>query len=260
MYTVRKLAPLALVAALAACANDSTAPQQIAGPTETPTAIQGSMQELSSTDTVRFTMTIDPSANTTYNLGNGNSLYFPAGSLCAGTSSYGPMEWDKPCAPAQRSITVNAKAWIGTNGKPRVDFDKHIRFAPTNNPAKYVVIQFADLQASLDSRLDILYCPTATSVCYNEAKTDPSLATMRNPITGKVTRRIKHFSGYNVVAGEGEEEGTSDGQFSLSTGDRELETLTDGEATSPQTNGRDAESFFESAREARLSGYILASG
>jgi hypothetical protein len=113
---------------------------------------------------------------------------------------------------------VNAKAWIGPNGKPRVDFDTHLRFVPTNNPTKYVVIQFADLQASLDPWFNILYCPTATSECYNEANTDPSLLTGRNPLAGKLNRRIKHFSGYNVAAGE--EEGML--EFSLSIEDLQI--------------------------------------
>lgn len=255
MNTVTKLALLAVVAGLAACSDSSTAPQQVGAPTETPTEIQGSMQDLSSTDTIKFSITINPWTNTTYYLGNGNSLYFPQGSLCSLSSSYGKTEWDKPCTPATSSVTVNAKAWIGPNGKPRVDFDKHIRFVPTTNPAKYVVIQFADLQASLDPWFNILYCPTATSSCYNEGLTDPSVLTVRNPITGKVTRRIKHFSGYNVAAGE-----ESLDAFSLSIGDLQLNTVSDVEAMYPGLNGRDAEAFLETVREARRSGYILASG
>jgi hypothetical protein len=258
MNTVSKLALLAVVVSLAACSDNSTAPQQSAAPT-VGTEIQGSMQDLSSTDTVRFSITINPWQNTTYNLGNGNSLYFPQGSLCALNSSYGPSEWDNPCVAATSTVTVNAKAWIGPNGKPRVDFDKHIRFMPTTNPAKYVVIQFADLQASLDPWFNILYCPTATSGCYNEAISDPTLLTVRNPLTGKVTRRIKHFSGYNVAAGD-EEIRDDGGLFSLSAGDLRLDSVTEIESMYPGMGGRDAEAFLETVREARRSGYILASG
>ena len=255
MNKVSKLALLAVVAGLAACSSDtSTAPEQSPAPA---TEIQGSMQDLSSTDTIRFSITINPWQNTTYYLGNGNSLYFPQGSLCSLNSSYGPTEWDKPCVTATSSVTVYAKAWIGPNGKPRVDFDKHIRFVPS----KQVVIQFADLQASLDPWFNILYCPTATSACYNEALKDPSLATVRNPLTGKVTRRIKHFSGYNVAAGEeGNGEGLLGVVFSLSIGDLQLNTVSDVEAMYPGMVGRNAEEFLETVREAKRSGYILASG
>jgi hypothetical protein len=261
MKTVSKLVLLAGVAALAACSNDSTAPQHVGAPSEPTTEIQGSMQDLSATDTIRFSITINPWTNTTYYLGNGNSLYFPQGSLCSLWSSYGPTEWDKPCTPATSSVTVNAKAWIGPNGKPRVDFDKHIRFVPTTNPAKFVVIQFADLQASLDPWFNILYCPSATSSCYNEGKLDPSLLTVRNPITGKVTRRIKHFSGYNVAAGdEGDGLAPTDGLFSLSPGDLRLNTVTEVESMYPELARPEAEGFLETVRAARRSGYILASG
>ena len=62
------------------------------------------------------------------------------------------------------------------------------------------------------------------------------------------------------IAGEEEGTGDGDGMFSLSTGDLELNTLTEVEAIYPAMHGGDAESFLETVREARLSGYILASG
>ncbi len=254
MNTASKLTLLAVAAGLAACSDQgSTAPQAAPVTTE----IQGSMQDLTSTDTIRFSITINPYQNTTYYLGSGNSLYFPAGSLCSTSSTYGPGEWDKPCTKSTVSVTVNAKAWIGSNGKPRVDFDKHIRFVPTTLPSQFVVIQFADFQASLDPWFNILYCPTATSACYDESKIDPTLATVRNPITGRVTRRIKHFSGYNVAAGD-EDAGLS--SLSLSMPDLRMTSVSEVEAAYPSLHGANAEAFLATVREARRSGYILASG
>ena len=52
--------------------------------------------------------------------------------------------------------------------------------------------------------------------CYDESKTDLSLLTVRNPLTGRVTRRIKHFSGYNVAAGRDDRD-PSDGEMAAST-------------------------------------------
>jgi hypothetical protein len=49
--------------------------------------------------------------------------------------------------------------------------------------------------------MNILYCRTPTSTCVNEALADPTLLTVHSPWSGKVTRRIKHFSGYNIAAG-----------------------------------------------------------
>ena len=63
-------------------------------------------------------------------------------------------------------------------------------------------ITFSDLQASLDLTFNILYCPSSNSSCMDESKKDPSLVTYRDPITHKLMRRVKHFSGYNVAAGD----------------------------------------------------------
>ena len=85
-------------------------------------------------------------------------------------------------------------------------FDQHLRFVPSNDPSNWVVLTFADLQASLDPFFNILYCPNTTGPCIDESKTDLTLLTIRNPISGKITRRIKHFSGYNVAAGDGSDD------------------------------------------------------
>jgi hypothetical protein len=75
---------------------------------------------------------------------------------------------------------------------------------PTTNPAKFVILSLTDPPASLDVSMNILYCATPTSSCVNEALQDASLITNHDPVTGKVWRRIKHFSGYNVAAGDEE--------------------------------------------------------
>jgi hypothetical protein len=254
---------LTIAGALAACSENTIAPTTIDAAAVAP-SVEGSSQALVGTDTIKFSITIDPSRNTTFYLGAGNSLYFPAGSLCATNSSYGQGQWDKPCSKAYSPVTVNVKAWLNASGKPRVDFDKHIRFAPTNDPSKYVVIQFADLQASLDPFFNILYCPQVNSECINEAKTDLSLVTVRNPITGKVTRRIKHFSGYNVAAGE-EAAGLFNmmgnaPNMSISADDFRFDSI-DALRNRYNVSDSDAQQMLDRIRAGRgLSGYILASG
>jgi hypothetical protein len=198
--TVTKFIFTVGTAFLAAC-GDSTLAPRVSAPDAT-IAGGGATAALSGWDTLRFSFTIDPSRNTTYWLGLGNSIVFPAGSLCdPSTSSYGPDQWDQPCAIAAQPLTVNAKAWLDAQGHPRVDFDKHIRFAPSNDPAKWVVLSFTDYRGALAGSSNIAYCATVASDCVNEAQADPSLATYKNPVTGQLTRRIKHFSGYNVFAG-----------------------------------------------------------
>jgi hypothetical protein len=99
-------------------------------------------------------------------------------------------------------VTEQVRAWLDAQGHPRVDFTPNIRFVPSALPTNWVILTFADYAASLDPWYNILYCTTATSACYDESTTDPSLVTTRNPVTGRVTRRIKHFSGYLVGAGD----------------------------------------------------------
>jgi hypothetical protein len=193
-----------LASLLAACSENSMAPRTPASdPSTTFEYGGGATANLSQTDTLRFTITIDPSRKTYYDLGAGNSLTFPAGSPCDPTKSkYGSGEWDKPCVASTSPLTVTVMEWLDSKGHPRVDFDPNVRFVPSSDPSRWVTISFSDLQASLDLSFSILYCPSAHSKCKDESKNDPTLVTYRDPITHMVTRRIKHFSGYNVAAGD----------------------------------------------------------
>ncbi len=267
---------VAMAAGMTACSDNATAPEARSSAVSTPVNGGGATQALVPGDTVRFSITINPQQDTYYYLGAGNSLVFPAGSLCdPWKSTYGPGQWDAPCTPAYWPLTVNVTAWVDAAGHARVDFDKHIRFVPTTNPAKMVVITFADLQASLDPFFNILYCPTSSSACVDEALTDPSLLTVRNPVTGKVTRRIKHFSGYNVAAGlvAGDEGGVtlsispddSDMDYesmsmSLSRDDLSFTSVPEVLNAYSQMNVRQAERMLTIIRTQKKSGYILASG
>ncbi len=193
---------------IAACSDNTAAPKArtadsklVFGGGYTAALVQG--------DTARFSITIDPSQNTYYALGDGNSLMFPAGSVCDPSSSYGITEWNQPCAPMTSTITVNVTEWLDSAGHARADFQPHLRFVPSALATNWVQITFADLQASL-SAWPILYCPTDVSSCYDESKTDASLVTVPNAVTGHLTRRIKHFSGYMVGAGD-----DSSGMFNL---------------------------------------------
>ena len=274
MSKVRMAVVLGMTAALAACSENAVAPGSEAASAPTTIAGGGATAALTSQDTIRFSITIEPWHQTSYYLGSGNSLIFPAHSLCdPDRSSYGVTEWDKPCVGTNQSVTVNAKAWLDGSGHARVDFDRHLRFVPSNNPAQWVVLSFADLQASLDPFFNILYCPTATSGCFDEALSDPTLLTVRNPVTGKVTRRIKHFSGYNVAAGEGDPSDGGDGisasfnvgvlghSLSVSKDDLLLDDLESVANAHPNLSPSEVEQMLTNIRAARkFSGYILASG
>ena len=152
-------------------------------------------------DSASFEITIDPWRATVYELGGGNVIAFPAGSVCdPEKSTYGPSEWDKPCVAARRPVRVRVKAWLDSDGHPSVDFHPNVRFVPSALPAGWVNLTFADRRAAFDPAFDILSCQTAVQECNVESARDTTLETRRNAVTGTVTRRIKHFSGYSVAA------------------------------------------------------------
>jgi hypothetical protein len=162
---------------------------------------------LSRTDTATFSITIDPWRATTYDLGAGNAIEFPAGSVCdPDKSTYGAAEWDKRCVAARRPVTVHIKAWLDASGHPSIDFHPNIRFVPSALPGGWVNLTFADRRAAFDPAFDILSCRTVGGDCNRESKRDSTLTTRRNAVTGTVTRRIKHFSGYSVAAGRAGDE------------------------------------------------------
>jgi hypothetical protein len=195
---------VALSAMLAACGDNTVAPK--AQDQDVPNVSGGGITSaLSSVDTARFSMTISAAYPTTIALGAGNSIRFPAGSVCdPSTSGYGIGTWDTACTPLRVPITVNVKAWMDGSGHARIDFNPNIRFVPSVLPTGWVELAFRDYAASQDPFFNILYCtdPRYTSTCIDEAKTDPTLATVKDPVTGQLSRRVKHFSGYMVGAGD----------------------------------------------------------
>ena len=201
MKKVSKILLLVGAGWLAACSDSTGVSTAPAGRM----SVQGGGSEasLTTSDTLRFSFTIDPSRSTYYNLGAGNSIVFPAGSLCDLSSTYGADQWDQPCAVATQPVLVNAKAWLDRHGNPRIDFDKHLRFVPSASPNQWVMLTFTAYAAAWGLNSSILYCPVTTSGhCVDESKTDPTLVTVKDPVTGQMRRRLKHFSGYNVFSGQ----------------------------------------------------------
>lgn len=221
MNKATKTALVALAVGLAACGDNTVAPKSQA-PAATAALTGGSTAALTGWDTLRFSFVIDPSRQTFYYLGAGNSIVFPKGSLCDPyNSSYGMGHWDDPCPVATRPLVENAKAWIDRHGHPRIDFSPSIRFVPSSIPTQWVVMSFTDFSASWNPIASINYCVSASANnCIDESKNDPSLATVKDPVTGMLTRRLKHFSGYNVFSGSGCDDPSTctDGGSSFSRG------------------------------------------
>lgn len=198
MKNVSRALLLLLAAGLGACSDGALAPK---GEQSQNYVMGGGVTaDLTQSDTTRFSITVDPSRNMGFYLGAGNTIKFPAGSICDPASSYGADQWDQPCTPVDTSITFNVKAWLDSEGNPRTDFDKHVRFVPSDDPSRWVVIQFTAPSAASSSTASILYCVSASSDCSAESA-DSTMATYTDPSSGMLMRRIKHFSGYNVFAG-----------------------------------------------------------
>lgn len=203
-------AGLTALAGLTACGDSATSPRSDLRSIDVPSNGGGSTADLIPGDTLRFTITIDPSKSQSYDLGNGHTVYFPQGSVCdPAKSSYGVGTWDDPCPMLSYPLVEHVTAWVDAAGNPYEDFSPGIRFKPASNPVKYVVLSFTDPSASANLSMDILWCPTTSSTCIDEANSDPTEVTQHDPVTGTVWRRIKHFSGYNVAAGDFSDGGLS---------------------------------------------------
>lgn len=269
---MKRMIAMAIVsAAIMGCSESALSPATTA---ETDLPLRGGASHtLVPGDTLRFDIVIDPVKGSVWELGEGNYVSFTKGSLCDPNSSYGPTEWDQPCKATKTPLNVHVTEWLDASGHTRVDFSPSVRFAPSTNPKEWVTIVFSDVAASIDPQYNILYCATVAGSCTNEAVTDPSLVTLRDPKTGKLARRIKHFSGYNVAAGrDAEEEGLLDLSTqsaahlsaraqSISTLDLGINTLDAIRAAHPGISPSEAGDFLERIKTGRgLSGYILASG
>jgi len=151
-----------------------------------------------SNDTTFTTFTVRPDRGIVKTLNGGHQLAIAAHAICDLSSSYGPDEWDQPCAPATTPVTISARSWIDANGHPRVDFRPRLRFVPSDQAN--AILWLMDKTAAYDPSYKIFYCADGASVCIDESITDPTVATQRD-VRGFLYRRIKHFSGYNIASG-----------------------------------------------------------
>jgi hypothetical protein len=154
--------------------------------------------------------TINPSG-TTANVFGLWTLNFPENSVCAVGSSYGPNTWDAPCEVTTTPITVTAKVQI-SNGRVNVQFSPDLRFAPSSDPKRWVTISTSIYAAWIKSSsfktpsggrlLGIIYSPNFGASDKSEELRDATLRTRIDFSTGRLWRRVKHFSGYIGSSGE----------------------------------------------------------
>lgn len=125
-------------------------------------------------------------------------INIPAGAICDLGSSYGGTEWDKPCTPMSGSVVITATVFQDAQGRPYIDFQPAMRFVPTKE-----VMLFFYTGSLMDTTTPVVKYCNALVYCYDESLTDPSVKPFRIGSSSILGRRLKHFSGYVVGAGEG---------------------------------------------------------
>jgi hypothetical protein len=164
----------------------------------------------SGSQTTTFTVTSSGGSFSVNGLFNVN---FPANSVCNPTrSTYGSTEWDKPCStllPGE-SVTIQARLSLTSAGMA-VDFSPELRFNPNTTVTISTDIFSSTIRNNRDyflanpsslGFLSVSYSPTLGGPVINDFAFDSSLQTHVGLTSGRIWRRIKHFSGYMIGNGE----------------------------------------------------------
>lgn len=204
--TIRTATVGLAVAAIAACSDTPSAPQQAQrqlAPAVGFFADKGGTANSASGDAHNYGDPNAPldSATFTFNAADGKLLtfgqsfiYIPGNAICDPSSGYGAGTWNTPCAPYTGTVTIQV-VWSTRNGHTYAEFEPAMRFDPNQN----VYLVLFDRTVRNNKNLGLLW-RDVTGGWVNEALGDPSLGAVS--INGSlVGRRIKHFSGYNVSAG-----------------------------------------------------------
>lgn len=192
--TMVRMTALSAVAAVAVACGDSPVAPTLATPAglETGPSFAASQYQT--------TITIDPAVSKTYTFGQ-HTVRIPAGAVCA-DGGYGPLFWDDDCTPKTTPTSMTVTYTDGS--QPTVVFGQDVRFRPA---AGWVVLGLK-VQGPLDTQLKygVLYNPTGTTLLIDESLTDSTLRAWRSE-GNVISRRLKHFSGYNVSLGVFSESG-----------------------------------------------------
>jgi hypothetical protein len=194
----------AAVLAVASCSSDGSI-----APAGAP-AVSGSpvLRALAVAQSVDFTI---PAQGGTINILDAYTLSFPANSVCDPNASdtqagYASKSWDAPCTVSSGDIQVRATLkW--SNGVLYADFQPALRFVPS----KVVTLSTTVLaplvryynNAGIRQGWSIGYTPGIDALGTSDALTDPTLRTVISAASGTLSRRVKHFSGYFIITGDG---------------------------------------------------------
>lgn len=189
------LAALAVAALVGGCGDN---------PAPTATVQVDAQPRLSLQDGSSYSASFTVSATSATSFSDGvNTLYFPAASVCdPAISTYGPTEWNNPCTPISRDLTITVNATV-TKGRVNLDFSPSVRFDPTKSVT--LTVRNDDIKTKGENGNWAVFFRGNDGKLVDEGKNDNSLVTRLDRTNGVVVRRIKHFTGYNVWSGQVED-------------------------------------------------------
>ena len=144
------------------------------------------------------------------------TLDFPANAVCDPNAQdskegYADAAWDASCTPAKGDITVHVTLkW--SHNRWWADFSPSLRFVPSQTVTistelmSPIVRYYADGNNGDGSNgrsrtWGILFAPSIDGQPVDDSRADASLRTVINFGTGTISRRFKHFTGYNIATG-----------------------------------------------------------
>jgi hypothetical protein len=138
------------------------------------------------------------------------TLDYEAGAVCdPETSGYGPSLWKTDCTTLTTPITITATLFKTSVGNI-ADFSPDIRFSPDKQVTLSVrrpeiIGQSVSLEMYLKYTMWYSIKIGDTRFYIDEAWFDSELYTRFDTLTGTVSRRLRHFTGYVVHSGYCEE-------------------------------------------------------
>lgn len=157
----------------------------------------------------RFTLT---SAGGWFDIGDVYTLRVPANAVCVLDSDYGEDSWEKPCTTLADGDSLRITATYGFVGSgPVVDFWPDLRFDPNKTVTLSTDVFASTLTGYRDyfeanpdklQYFGIYYSRDFGTTRVADAALDSSLRTHIDLRSGRVWRRVKHFSGYSQASGK----------------------------------------------------------
>lgn len=204
------LAACAALLVVAACSDVSTSPSASARSLSAAPSFDYSGGGRFRFGDTHTTFTVTPDGGS-FAINRLITVDFPAASICdPQLSTYGAGEWDKPCATLTAPLTITATTRLTANGMA-VDFQPDLRFSPDKQVTLSTDLFSSTLRGnrwffgaypSSLRTLAFFYSPSLGSDAVADYVGDSTLVTQVDLESGRVWRRVKHFSGYVTGTGQ----------------------------------------------------------